>query len=267
MAIKRILHYPGSKWSLANWIIGHMPQHTTYIEPFFGSGAVLFNKMPSKVEIINDIDSDVVNLFRVIRERPDELSRNIEFTPYAREEYIESHVDEIEEIEKARRFLIRCWQSIRVKTGSISGWKCRGTSDEYHHLRQWNNLPSDILKVADRLKNVQIENYSADKLIERYNSPDILLYLDPPYVMSTRNGTIYENEMTDEHHKQLIDLLVDHQGSILLSGYDNDLYNDLLRGWKKETILGKPVAGKRRTEVLWINPTAADYGCIQQSLF
>ncbi|MFJ8064881.1 DNA adenine methylase [Psychrobacillus sp. NPDC096426] len=267
LAIPRILHYPGSKWSMADWIISNMPEHGTYLEPYFGSGAVLFNKEPSKVETINDIDGDVVNLFRVIRERPEELAHTIHWTPYSRKEYKDSHEIANEEIEKARRFLVRCWQSIRVKTGSISGWKCRGTSDEYHHLRQWNNLPADILVVADRLKNVQIENIDATKLIDRYNRPDVLMYIDPPYVMATRKGAIYENEMSDEDHMNLIDYLLKHTGSVLLSGYDNEIYNDMLKGWMKETKLGKPVAGKQRLEVLWINPVAAEFGYKQQTLF
>lgn len=267
MGTPRILHYPGSKWSLAEWIISHMPEHSTYLEPFFGSGAVLFNKEPVKVETINDIDGDVVNLFRVIRERPNDLAQAICWTPYSRKEYIDSHIDAEDDIEKARRFLIRCWQSIRVKTGSISGWKCSGTIDEYHHLRQWNNLPEDILLVADRLKNVQIENIEATKLIKRYNKPNVLMYIDPPYVATTRNGAIYENEMTDKDHEFLIDHLLKHSGPVLLSGYDSDLYNDLLKGWIKETKLGKPVAGKSRVEVLWINPFAAEHGYKQQSLF
>ncbi|WP_371811497.1 DNA adenine methylase [Sporosarcina sp. Te-1] len=104
--------------------------------------------------------------------------------------------------------------------------------------------------MADRLKNVQIENTEVTKLITRYNKPDVLMYIDPPYVASTRNGLIYENEMTDNDHENLLRQLLSHSGTVLLSGYDNDLYNDLLKGWTKETKLGKPVAGKSRLEVL-----------------
>ncbi|WP_371811496.1 DNA adenine methylase [Sporosarcina sp. Te-1] len=93
-----------------------MPEHKTYLEPFFGSGAVFFNKEPVKVEIINDIDGDVVNLFRVIRDKPMELARGLQWTPYSREEYMDSHLKVKDDIERARRFLVRCWQSIRVKT-------------------------------------------------------------------------------------------------------------------------------------------------------
>ncbi|MGI8375834.1 DNA adenine methylase, partial [Bacillus velezensis] len=110
MGFPRILHYPGSKWSMTDWIISHMPEHKTYVEPFFGSGALFFNKQPSTIETINDLDSSVVNLFKVIRDHPEELARLIEWTPLSREEYYASYDSESgDEIEDARRFLIRCW--------------------------------------------------------------------------------------------------------------------------------------------------------------
>ncbi|WP_021880604.1 DNA adenine methylase [Paenibacillus sp. P22] len=120
MSVPRILHYPGSKWSMADWIISHMPEHSTYLEPFFGSGAVLFNKEPAVLETVNDLDGDVVNLFRVVRERPEELAHALRWTPYARSEYLAAHEAVVDEIDQARRFLVRCWQSIRVKTGDPS---------------------------------------------------------------------------------------------------------------------------------------------------
>lgn len=113
--MKRILNYPGSKWSMSDWIIGNMPQHEVYLEPFFGSGAVFFNKPPVKVETINDIDGRIVNLFRVIREQPEELSRLILFTPFSREEYKLSYQVDPDPLEDARRFLVRCWQAIGAK--------------------------------------------------------------------------------------------------------------------------------------------------------
>lgn len=267
MSIPRILHYPGSKWSLTDWIISHMPEHKTYLEPFFGSGAVFFNKTASPLETINDIDGNIVNLYRTIRDYPEELANLVKWTPYAREEYLKSHENIEDNLEQARRFLIRCWQSIRVKTGTISGWKCRGTADEVYHVRQWNRLPEDIFKVADRLKDVQVENYNAIDLIKRYNRSDVLIYADPPYVMATRNGAIYHNEMSDMDHLKLMNVLDNHTGPVLLSGYDNDLYNDRLTNWRKEVTRGKAVAGKARTEVLWINPVAAETGFYQQTLF
>lgn len=260
MSAPRILHYPGSKWSLAEWIIDHMPPHTTYLEPYFGSGAVFFTKQPSQLETINDLDGEVVNLFRVIRDRPDELSRAIQFTPYARDEYLISHHGAGETVERARRFLTRCWQSIRVKTGSISGWKCRNTPDDAYRVQQWNNLPERILIAADRLKEAQIENRPALELIERSCRADVLIYADPPYVGSTRGmngGKMYEHEMTDDDHLELIKALDAHPGPVLLSGYASEIYDRRLGHWHRQTLMGKPVNGLARTEVLWVNPIAA----------
>ncbi|WP_342760345.1 DNA adenine methylase [Paenibacillus sp. PK3_47] len=242
---------------MAEWIINHMPPHTTYLEPYFGSGAVLFNKQPATLETINDISGDVVNLFRIIREQPDDLIRVMQWTPYARDEYVSAHEQSELPLEQARRFLVRCWQSIRVKTGSISGWRCRATSDDAYRVQQWNDLPGNIASVAGRLKNVQIENRPALQVIGRYNHPDVLIYADPPYLQTGRNGAIYENEMSVEDHAELLDGLLAHTGPAILSGYDSLLYNTRLADWRREERQQIIEAGKSRTEVLWINPVAA----------
>lgn len=120
-----VLKYPGSKWSTADWIISNFPtgyEKMTYLDPFFGSGAVFFNKNRSKIETINDLDESVVNLFRVIREHPEQLSKLIEFTPWSRQEYRNSYKSTGDSIEDARRFLVSCWQAIGTKTSDISGW-------------------------------------------------------------------------------------------------------------------------------------------------
>lgn len=267
MTTPRILHYPGSKWGMAEWIISHMPPHTTYLEPFFGSEAVFFNKEPSSLETINDIDGEVVNLFRVIRDRPGELAHSIRWTPYSRDEYLASHKQTADEVERARRFLVRCWQSIRVKTGSISGWKCRGTPDDSYRIKQFNDLPDKIIDVAERLKDVQIENRPALQVIARYNRPDVLIYADPPYILEARNGAIYDNEMTDSDHADLLDALNAHAGPVFLSGYDNSLYSERLADWRREERQQVIENGQSRTEVLWINPVASDHAGRQLTLF
>ena len=106
-----ILKYPGAKWRLAKWIIEQMPPYKVYLEPYFGSGAILFNKEPKGIETVNDIDGNVVNLFKVIREKPLELARLIELTPWARDEYLQSYEKTGDSLEDARRFLVRCWQA------------------------------------------------------------------------------------------------------------------------------------------------------------
>lgn len=158
MKYPRILHYPGSKWSMADWIIEHMPEHTRYLEPIFGSGAVLFNKRPATLETVYDIDGDVVNLFKMIRKRPDELARGGYWTPYSREGYEAAYETSRDGIDRARRFLVKC-----------------GTADDSYRVKQWNDLPNKITVVADRLKEIQIENRPALQVIGRYQREDVLI--------------------------------------------------------------------------------------------
>lgn len=234
-----------------------MPPHTTYLEPYFGSGAVLFNKPPVALETINDKSGDVVNLFRVIRQRPEELARAVQWTPYARDEFKAAHNPASDELERARRFLVKCWQSIRVKTGSISGWRCRSTADDAYRVRQWNDLPENIAAVAERLKEVQIENRPALQVIGRYDHPDVLIYADPPYLLEGRNGAIYEDEMSESDHAELLDALLAHSGPVILSGYDSQLYNSRLTEWSRKERKQIIETGQTRTEVIWINSVAA----------
>lgn len=260
MTAPRILHYPGSKWSLANWIIDHMPPHQTYLEPFFGSGAVFFNKPPSPLETINDIDGDVANLFRVIRDRPDELARLVYWTPYSREEYYSSYQPggELEEIERARRFLVRCWMGQGPKMCARTGWRSVMDASDPQPSQQWNDIPNRIMAYTERLRGVQIEQQPATRLIERYRRPEVLIYCDPPYVLETRSGNIYRHEMTDDEHMELLDLLDDHPGPVLLSGYANRLYDKRLKHWERMIRPSLAQRGKVTEEVLWINPVAAE---------
>lgn len=261
MTAPRILHYPGSKWSLAEWIINHMPPHQTYLEPFFGSGAVFFNKAPSSLETINDLDGDVINLFKVIRDHPEELARLVYWTPYSRQEYYASYDAEgADELERARRFLVRCWMARGGKTSDRTGWKHNIDVEKSPNNRmpdQWSAVPDRIMAVTDRLKSVQIENQPALQLIERYKVPSVLIYADPPYLLATRSKRLYRNEMRDEDHVDLLDALDSHPGPVLLSGYDHPVYNERLKHWHREERKALAEAGRIRTEVLWINPVAA----------
>ena len=251
--MKPILKYPGAKWRLSNWIIDNMPVHKVYLEPFFGSGAVLFNKAPSGIETVNDLDGNVVNLFRVIRNRPKELRELIELTPWARDEYYDSYSKTGDELEDARRFLVRCWQAFATRTGYRSGWRHSAQGQCPNMPEQWAKVPSRISEVADRLKHVQIENMDAIKLITKYNSENVLIYADPPYMPDTRGNGIYACEMTEEQHNQLISALVSHKGSVIISGYDNALYNNRLCGWRKIYKSTSAERGQTKQEVLWLN--------------
>jgi DNA adenine methylase len=253
----RILHYPGSKWSLAHWIIDHMPEHKTYLEPYFGSGAVFFNKPRSILETVNDVDGEVSNLFQVIRDQPEDLARLIHWTPYARAEYYRGYDSEGDSLERARRFLVRCWMARGGKTSDRTGWRHIIELNAPHPAKNWQKLPEKIITVTDRLRNVQIECQPAVKLIKRYKRPEVLIYADPPYILSTRNNRMYKYEMKDEDHEELLEVLETHPGPVLLSGYSHPMYNNRLKHWERVERQAQTESGKTRTEVLWINPVAS----------
>jgi DNA adenine methylase len=259
--LKRILNYVGSKWNMAKWIISQMPEHNVYLEPFFGSGAILFNKEPSRIETVNDIDGNIVNLFKVIREKPNELAHAVEFTPYSREEYYQAFdllEQDLSDLERARVFLMRCWMARGGKTSDRTGWRHNIDIATVNALPDWNGLPGTILEAAKRLKQVQIENQEASTLINRYNREDCLIYADPPYVLETRTQRHYAHEMNNVQHINLLETLNGHKGFVLLSGYDSDLYKDVLKGWSKVTKMAQTEAASVKQEVLWLNPAVTE---------
>lgn len=257
---RTVLKYPGAKWQIADWIVSLMPPHKSYLEPFFGSGAVLFTKPPSRIETINDADGEIVNLFDVIRTQRKELEQAVALTPYSREEY--DHIWELYEagadcdrVERARRTLVRYWQTHGSCGYYKGGWKNDVAGREYAYaVRYWNSLPEWIAQAALRLKEVQIEHGKAVDVIRRFKSPDVLIYADPPYVLSTRKQRQYRVEMADDRqHAELLEVLKAHPGPVMLSGYDNDLYNDALPGWEKLQHKAQSGCGGPRVETLWLN--------------
>ncbi|QNB48276.1 DNA adenine methylase [Thermanaerosceptrum fracticalcis] len=247
------MRYPGAKWRLARWIIEQMPSHKVYLEPYFGSGAVLFNKEPQGVEIINDIDGDVVNLFRVMREKPRELAMLVELTPWARDEYENSYFKTGDSLEDARRFLVRCWQAYATRTKYKTGWRHTSYGKSSYMPDLWASIPERIIQVARRLKTVQIENMDAVDLIEKHNHQSVLIYADPPYTLDTRNKLLYAHDMDLKGHEKLLDVLLRHKGPVMLSSYENELYNQKLVGWFKKKITTVAEKGQKKEEVIWTN--------------
>ncbi len=250
--IKPVLRYPGAKWKLSEWICSNLPPHDVYLEPFFGSGAVFFGKEPVRTETINDIDGNVVNLFRVIRERTHELCDAVALTPWARDEYVLPHNEAADDVERARVFLVRCWQAFGSQVRGASGWRNRTTGKSPKEPDVWRRLPERIVIAAERLLEAQIENMEAIKLIERYNAPNCLIYADPPYMPDTRGKYIYTYECDDDYHMRLLDVLERHRGSVLISGYDSPLYNERLSHWQRIEKEARAEKGALRREVLWI---------------
>lgn len=255
MVSKTILKYPGAKNRIANWICENIPSHEVYVEPFFGSGAVFFRKVPSRIETINDLDDNVVNYFTVIRNQCEELSAALSMTPFSREEYFQAFdVSESDsDIERARKFAVRCWQGFGCSNLYRNGFRSSQQSKSPHVTKEWRSLPDRLFWATERLKNAQIEKLPAVELIKRYDTKDVFIYADPPYLRGMRKNYLYCHEMSNDEHIELLEILREHSGKVMISGYDNDLYNNLLRGWRKIYKNTQAEGGIKRTETLWLN--------------
>lgn len=260
--MKAVLKYPGAKNRIAAWICSFIPEHDVYLEPYFGSGAVFFNKQRAKrIETINDINDDVYNFFKVLRDNSDELIKLLSLTPYSRIEYNKAYVDSDDSIEQARRFCVRCWQGFGCANRYRNGFKSGQQSQSPNPAKAWKVLPNTLIEATERLKDTQIEHLDAIELLNRYDTSDVFIYADPPYLLGTRKGYLYKHEMSDKDHIELLNTLKKHPGKILISGYDNDLYDSILVGWHKEYKQTTAEHGLQRIECLWMNYK------IQQTLF
>lgn len=248
------LRYPGAKWSIAPKIVAQFPAHYHYVEPFFGSGAVFFSKSGSGHELINDLNGLAINMFRMLRDRTEDLVWALEATPWSRQEYDESHIVTGDELEDARRFVVRCWQAHASDLAKKTGWKNRGSRQRAGGMSiRWQKVPEQLRTVAMRLQDAEIESRPALEVIRRFNTTDTLIYADPPYLPSTRTQKMYGEEMTEQEHVELLELLVAHTGTVVLSGYANELYNSILKGWEQVEISPPKVEkGAARVEVLYI---------------
>ena len=250
-----LLNYPGAKWGMAEEIVSLMPPHRSYLEPFFGSGAVLFNKPPSAIETVNDIDGDIVNFFTVLREQPEELARRIDLTPYARDVFDDAYNNwGTDPMDRAYRFAIRSKMGHGFKTYEKTGFKIdRYARERSYCVNCWNALPEGLIAAADRLKGVQIEHRPALDIIRRFNFDNVLIYADPPYLLDTRGGKQYRHEMAEQDHVELLAALLEHKGPVILSGYPSEMYDRELNSWSRITRKAYNQNADQRTEVLWCN--------------
>jgi len=253
---------------MASDIIKLFPKHKVYVEVFGGAGHVLFKKEPSEIEVYNDINKELVNLFNVVRDakKSKKLKQLLDLTPHSRDEYYlckETWQNEVDEIERVRKWYVALMQSYG---GTFTSWQ-HGKSVSRRGMSQstskWlGNIEENLPTAIERLKTVQIENLDFRKLIPKYDSKDTLFYLDPPYISDTRKSKqVYANEMTNQEHEELVDILKTINGKAILSGYEHEIYNPLIEyGWQKvllgeydkksmnhnaETIKGK--------EFVWLN--------------
>lgn len=258
----------GGKYSHLDWLLPLLPSAQHFCDVYGGSAAVLINRLPSPVETYNDIDSELVNFFRVLRDQKDALIKAIGLTPFSREELAlacskteANRPDNLSELERARRFFVRARQ-VRTglaQTASAGRWAhCKLTSRAgmAGAVSRWLGSIEDLALIAQRLLRVQIENAPALEVIARYDSPDTCFYLDPPYLHHTRGDSkAYAHEMTDEQHCQLAHVLHTVQGKVALSGYHSPLMEELYCGWQRIDAPAKLCHSVKtmRTEVLWIN--------------
>lgn len=251
--MKSVLKYPGAKNRLAPWICDHIPKHDVYLEPFAGSLAVLFNKQRCHIETVNDLDGEIVNFFKVLRDNKENLIEAVLFTPFSRKEYVEAYEQTENEIEKARRFAVKCWMGFGCGNLYQNGFKSGQQTHSPNPAKAWAELPETLQLAADRLKGVQIECLPAVDLIKRYDTPDVFIYADPPYLHGTRKNYLYKHEMTNDEHVELLKVLANHPGKVLISGYDNELYNEVLNGWNKVQKNTLAEGGRKRIETMWMN--------------
>ncbi len=255
----------GGKFSHLDWLLPLLPDTNHYCEPFAGSGAVLFNKKPAPVETYNDLDGEVVNFFKILRENKKELLELIALTPFSREEFaLSCEIDsELTNLERARRFYVRARQ-VRTglaQTASIGRWaNCKNTSRSGMSgvISRYIGGIEKLEFIADRLLRVQIENRPAIEVIKLYDSDKTLFYCDPPYVHSTRgDNKAYRFEMSDKQHIELAEVLNKVEGKVAISNYECDLMEELYPSskWTKHLGPNKTIhtTKDKRREILWTN--------------
>lgn len=260
-----LLRYLGGKWKMAPHIIKLMPKHRIYTESYGGGASTLLRKRRVAAECYNDLDSAMVNLFRVLQgeKTSGELLRRLFLTPYAREEFercYEPPTDEIDWAAKTVSLSYMGFGSDSVTRGCRTGFRAKMSDMRALPSQHWADWPDNLLTVIRRMRGVTIENVDAARVIERYDAKDAPHYVDPPYVLSTRSAMRnpgqhgYKHELTDEEHETLAGVLHECKGFVLLSGYDSDLYRRLYADWSRVEFKVMADGAKVRTEVLWANP-------------
>ncbi len=256
----------GGKFSHLKWLLPLLPRCHHYVEPYGGSAAVLLNRAPSPLETYNDLDGEVVNFFRVLREQKGKLIEAISLTPFSRKEYLESLERSEDPLERARRFYVRTRQSFfgLSQSGSPGRWAyCltdskRGMSAS---VSRWLGGVDNLAWVAGRFKEVQLECSGAGEVLERYDGRDVLFYIDPPYPHESRvdHGAFGQFEMSADEHGELAEVLRDLDGKVAISGYRCSLLDDLYKGWRCVEAPGKRCNSSKRggirKEALWMNYT------------
>lgn len=268
-----VLRWHGGKYKLAAWIIKHLPPHRIYVEPFGGAASVLMQKAPSYAEVYNDLDDQVVTLFRILQDpgQAEQLRDRLMLTPYSRLEFNKSYELTNDPMEVARRLVIRAYMGFgsnahaSTERGHRStGFRANANRSGTTPARDWKNYPDAIPAMVERLRGVIIEHRDAFAVMAQHDGPATVHYVDPPYMPDTRSMRnpydrkyrMYRHELDAEGHVKLLEFLQTLEGMVVLSGYATPLYDDGLPGWRRVTREAYADGARKRTEVLWINQVA-----------
>ena len=262
-----VLRYHGGKWRLAPWIVSHFPAHRVYVEPFGGAASVLLRKPRSYAEVYNDLDGEVVNLFRVLRDAAlsARLCEAVRLTPFARQEFDEAYESSEDSVERARRLVVRGFMgfgSAAATRDHKTGFRSNVTRSGTTPAMDWMRWPESVGLTTERLRGVVIESREATAVVRQYDDPATLHYVDPPYTFGSRSlprgassPFAYRHEMTDDDHRALAATLQVARGMVVLSGYGCDLYDrELYPTWQRVEKETHADGASDRTEVLWLNP-------------
>lgn len=269
-----VLRYHGGKWKLAPWIIEHLPPHRIYVELYAGAASVLMRKERSYAEVYNDIDGEVVNVFRILRDpaRAEQLRARLELTPFAREEFVAAYEPALDEMDAAAKMITRAimgFGSASMTGTHITGFRRNTRRSGTTPAHDWTTWPWQIPAFVDRLRAVVIENKAALEVFPDHDTPETLFYVDPPYPWSTRAALRgranlgskhgYRHEMSDDDHRRLAGALRAGRSMVVISGYACDLYDrELFHDWYRVERPALADGARPRTEVLWLNAAAAN---------
>jgi DNA adenine methylase len=274
-----LLRYHGGKWAIGEWIIAQMPPHEIYVEAFAGAASVLLRKERCGPEIINDLDGELVNVFRVLQDpvKAEQVRRRIALTPFARAEFDRTYETAVDDVDRACKTLAR--SQMGHGTDSITrscrtGFRSKLSGSRALPSETWARWPAAVPEFVERLRGVVIENRDAAEVMLRFDMPGTLHYVDPPYVSATRSSIEgrsakthgYRFEMTDDDHERLAEVLLELKGMVMLSGYRSTLYDDLYGDWERLECETLADTAKPRTECLWFNAAAWERSRRQQSL-
>ncbi len=258
------LRYHGGKFRLAPWLLQFFPLHGCYVEPFGGAASVLLRKPRVYAEVYNDLDGDIVNFFRVLRDpvlRVD-LIQSCRLTPYAREEFDVAYEPTDDPLERARRTCVRAAMGFGSAgaTKAVTGFRTDTRRKYGTAQHNWADYPAALAAIGDRFAGVLIEHRDAVDVIQAHDGPDTLHFVDPPYVHDTRQMRAqggYKHELDDEGHVRLLQALRAVDGMVVLCGYPHSLYERTLSDWQCHSTSARISGGRgttTRTECVWINP-------------